>query len=56
MVLAVLTSVLYGISDEIHQIFVSERQFSIFDMLADGIGGIIGTFAYNKFHKALNNG
>ena len=30
-----------GVIDEIHQLFVPERSFSIFDMAADGIGIIL---------------
>ena len=47
-ILAVLVSIIYGISDEYHQSFVSERQFSVFDMMADGIGGIFGVFVYSN--------
>jgi len=55
VILAVSLSVLYGISDEFHQMFVSERQMSIFDVAADGIGGIVGTFIYSvKFQTKLN--
>lgn len=47
-ILAILLTMIYGISDEFHQLFVPMRQFSIFDMIADGIGGIIGTIFYGK--------
>lgn len=45
-ILAVLGSALYGISDEFHQRFVSERTFSVFDMIADGAGAVMGVFVY----------
>ena len=45
---AVLISIFYGISDEFHQGFVSERQSSILDMVADGIGGILGVIFYGR--------
>lgn len=48
--MAILISILYGISDEFHQAFVAERQFSIFDMVADAIGGTLGVFIYDKFY------
>ncbi len=48
-IIAILLSIVYGISDEFHQRLVSERQFSIFDMVADSIGGVIGTFVYSKY-------
>ena len=37
---------LYGFTDEIHQIFVSTREFSLFDLLFDGIGGLLGSLTY----------
>lgn len=45
-IFAVIISFLYGISDEYHQGFVSQRQFSVFDMLADGVGGFLGAHLY----------
>jgi VanZ family protein len=45
----VFVTVLYGISDEFHQVFISDRQFSIFDIFADGIGGILGAFVYGRY-------
>lgn len=48
--LAVLGTSLYGISDELHQLFVPGREFSIFDIVADTIGGIVGTFVYSKYY------
>lgn len=49
-VLAILTSLIYGISDEFHQGFVPGRQFSVFDMMADGIGGGLGAFIYGRYY------
>lgn len=46
-ILAVLFSMLYGISDEFHQMFVSERSVSVFDAIADAVGGIAGTMIYS---------
>jgi VanZ family protein len=34
--------VLYGLSDEIHQVFVPRRNFSLLDLLADVFGGMLG--------------
>ena len=50
-IFAILVSIAYGISDEFHQALVPGRQFSIFDMIADGIGGVIGVFAYGRYHS-----
>ncbi len=36
---------LYGISDEIHQLFVPGRQYDTVDMIADGIGASIAVVA-----------
>ncbi len=51
-ILAILAAIFYGISDEIHQYFVAIRQFSVADMVADGIGGVLGAFYYGKNHSA----
>jgi len=48
--LAILVSVIYGVSDEIHQGFIPGRQFSVFDMMADGLGGILGVFIYGRYY------
>lgn len=48
-IMAVLTAFLYGVSDEIHQSFIAERQFSIFDMFADAVGGTVGTVIYGGY-------
>ncbi|GJL66692.1 MAG: hypothetical protein NPIRA05_16630 [Nitrospirales bacterium] len=41
-VLAIMASVMFGITDEIHQAFVPLRQADAWDVLADGIGASIG--------------
>lgn len=41
-VLAVLATSLYGLSDEIHQAFVPNRDASGWDWLADSIGAMFG--------------
>ncbi|MBU0759362.1 MAG: VanZ family protein [Candidatus Omnitrophica bacterium] len=48
--LAILFSVLYGISDEFHQSFVSDRMASIFDVAADTVGGTLGAFIYGRYN------
>ena len=40
--IAALMSVLYGLSDEFHQLFVQGRSADLYDVLADGVGGLIG--------------
>jgi len=45
-VLASVFNLFYGISDEVHQLFTPGREFSFGDILADGIGGILGSIGY----------
>ncbi len=52
--LALLISLLYAISDEIHQIFVPGRAFQIFDVLIDFIGSIIGICAFYIYSNYLS--
>ena len=51
-ILSVLSAALYGISDEVHQNFVSNRNASAFDVLADTIGGVAGTVIYSMSLRA----
>jgi VanZ family protein len=46
---AVALCVLYGISDEVHQMFVPHRYPSVMDILADGIGSSLGIGISIKF-------
>ncbi len=46
MILSILLSSLYGISDEIHQHFVPYRNAEIVDALADILGCILGVYIY----------
>lgn len=43
---ALVLTVLYGLSDEFHQMFVGGRTSSIWDWAADVFGGILGIFAF----------
>ena len=47
-IFAIIVSIVYGISDEFHQSFIPLRQFSMLDMMADGIGGVVGVILYGK--------
>lgn len=47
--LTCLISVLYGLSDEYHQSFVQGRYSSLFDVIADFIGGMIGGYVFEWF-------
>ncbi len=46
--LAILFASLYGISDEVHQLFVPFRESSWLDWVADTIGGTIGAIAMQR--------
>ena len=46
-----LICILYAISDEIHQIFVSGRSCQITDIFIDSVGAIIGIILIIKFVK-----
>lgn len=41
-VLAIIFTILYGISDEFHQSFVPLRDPSMVDLIADSIGAVLG--------------
>jgi len=42
LLIAFLLSFLYGVTDEVHQLFVPERAFQIFDIFIDGLGAALG--------------
>ncbi len=44
MLLSIVSSAVYGVSDEIHQHFVPFRQADILDVLADLVGSILGVY------------
>lgn len=46
MILSILSSVVYGVSDEIHQHFVPFRHADFLDVLADILGSISGVYFY----------
>jgi len=52
----ILFTILYGISDEVHQLFVPGRIFSLLDILFDSLGGsmiIIFNYFNKKFRRFL---
>lgn len=44
----------YACSDEIHQLFVSERSGKIFDVLIDTLGGILSSIGYYFIRRRKN--
>ena len=51
LILSVLLSALYGISDEIHQSFVPYRSADYMDVLANILGSIAGVYLYQTIEK-----
>jgi VanZ family protein len=45
VLIAIVISTLYGVSDEYHQLFVPGRSFDVLDMVADFIGSVAGASA-----------
>ena len=41
VLLAILIAVAYGLSDELHQLLVPNRQFDLHDLAADGVGAAV---------------
>jgi VanZ family protein len=56
LILSILLSSLYGISDEIHQYFVPYRSADLMDVLADILGGIIGVYIYQAIAGKISGG
>ncbi len=52
-VLAILSSSLYGVSDEIHQHFVPYRSADVWDLLADALGSVTGVYTYRRLLRRL---
>jgi len=54
-----VVAVLYAVTDEFHQLFISGRSAQVTDVLIDGIGAFIGClvfyFSYKKLRKYYNN-
>jgi len=47
-VLSFVVAALYGISDEIHQLYVPGRDASVGDVLADSFGAFLGSYLGSK--------
>ena len=46
VVLAIMTASVFGLTDEVHQLFVPFRESSWLDWLADTIGAVIGALSW----------
>ncbi|MDH4155186.1 MAG: VanZ family protein [Nitrospira sp.] len=51
ILLAIVFTSLYGISDEIHQSFVPFRESSAFDWVADTIGAAVGAAGFSRISQ-----
>lgn len=46
ILLAALVALAYGMSDEVHQLYVPTRSAEIGDLISDAVGGFIGSIIY----------
>ncbi len=53
LVLSVLGGLIYAMSDEIHQVFVFGRQGKFTDVLFDGLGLVLGAWAFIHWRKRM---
>ena len=44
LLLAIVITILFGLTDELHQFFVPLRQGDFFDLISDSLGAVIGSF------------
>ena len=51
VVLAILTASLFGLTDEVHQLFVPFRESSWQDWVADTIGAVIGVMSWRSIRS-----
>ena len=51
LIISIILCFIYACSDEIHQLFVSERSGRITDILIDTAGSFVGIFIYYKKYK-----
>ena len=56
MVAAIVFTAMYGILDELHQLYVPGRTFSYFDMELDALGGLLIVFKewWEKLFEKVN--
>ena len=49
--LSMASASVYGISDEIHQYFIPERNADLYDVAADIIGAVCGVYLYQLWER-----
>ena len=52
LVVAIVCASAYGVTDEIHQIFVEGRYCDVFDWLTDTAGATLGAVLFRVLHRA----
>ena len=55
LILAFSIACLYGVSDEIHQIFIPDRTFQVLDLLINSLGAAFGVFVFSYIHTNYNS-
>ncbi len=54
IILPFAVSVLYSLTDEIHQLFIDGRAFQFTDLAVDAIGSVVGVAAGYAIYKIIN--
>ncbi|HEY3196888.1 MAG TPA: VanZ family protein [Nitrospirales bacterium] len=49
LLLAIVASTAYGLTDEIHQLFVPLRDADVWDLLTDAVGSSVAAWAWARF-------
>lgn len=52
--IAIIICILYALSDETHQIFVSGREFKLLDIFVDSVGSLLGILVYKYVLDKIN--
>lgn len=55
IIIALIISILYAVSDEIHQMFIPGRSGELLDVILDSLGSITGIYLYYLFTKIRRN-
>ena len=53
-ILAILLSILYAASDELHQAFVPGRNPSPYDVMIDALGALLGVVAWTRIRSSIS--
>lgn len=56
LLIALVLSVVFAITDEYHQTFVAGRTGQIMDVIIDSIGAVVGLIFYTTYHIVYKNG